>query len=109
MLATTTITDEMRARWEADARDRRERSEYGRTVGDVRSFLKKARRVQIAIRTGSFEDDRDVHFPCISVAAVGRMFKGFSADEFAASEFDPVERTLCIGTLNAIRKARSDT
>lgn len=73
--ATSTITDEMRAQWEANSRAREARLEYGRTVADLRRLLKRAIRVQIAVRVGSDTSNHDVHFPTTTVGAVRTMFR----------------------------------
>lgn len=106
LMLATTVTDEMRAKWEAASRAREARLEYGRTVGDLRRLLKGARQVQIALRTGSADYANDVVFPVVSRAAVRMMFKYYKDDEFAPCEFDPDEKSLSIGTLRAIHKAQ---
>lgn len=106
MPASSTITDEVRAKFEADNLAREQRSEYGRTVGDLRRLLKNVDQVQVAVRTGSIDSIHDVNFPFVTSDAALTMFRHMGDDEFTACEFDPVEKTLCVGSRRSIRKAQ---
>ncbi len=107
-LETTRPSDEMLQRWEREARAREERLEYGLTVADLRRLLKRALRVQIAVRIGSDSCDYDVSFPPTTAAAVRKMFGAYQPDEKVPCEFDPVERALVVGGFRSIRAAWPD-
>ncbi|SDC09012.1 hypothetical protein SAMN05216337_1001228 [Bradyrhizobium brasilense] len=102
---SSTITDEMRAQWEAESRAREARLEYGRTVEDLRRLLKRALSIQIAVRVGSDSSSRDCNFPFVTASAVRRMFRSYQADEIVPCEFDPIDRQLVIGGIRSIHKA----
>lgn len=97
---------EWRTKWEADLREQEARLEYGRTVGDLKRMLKRARRTMCAIRIGAENDRRDVVYAPMTIAALRRILRIFNDDEPMACELDPATGALTVGTLRAIDKAR---
>jgi hypothetical protein len=104
MLSTQAPDDDRRAKFQEQMREREARSEYGVTVGDVRSFLKRARTIQIAVRVGETVSD-SCAFLMISKTSFLKSLKYSANHERMPSVFDPLERSLVIGSLAAIHKA----
>lgn len=91
-------------RWERELAEQRARSEYGRTAADVRRLLPKARSVQIAVRTDRTGGAFYMHISC---SALRGALKLKQPDEIMPCEFDPVERRLTIGSLDAIDRTET--
>ncbi|MBR1150132.1 hypothetical protein [Bradyrhizobium sp. JYMT SZCCT0428] len=96
------ITEAMRIEWEALTRAKEARSVYGRTVEDLLRLLKRAKVVRLTVRVGRETDDRPVEFVTTTPAALRKMLKYEPAGKVMPSDFDPVERELCVGSLRAI-------
>lgn len=94
-----------RAAFEARMRAREERSEYGRTVGDLRRLLKRARYVQVIVRITDAQWGNQA-FMQMTRDGTRKAIRFMGDDERMPCEFDPEDKSLVIGSLRAIDKAK---
>lgn len=99
LIAQVTVSAEDLARYEAARRAEDARREYGRTVDEMRTFIKRARTVRLWVRRGRDDDAFIVDIPRSVFAKDTKYLKG---TDVMPSDYDPEERRLSIGSWYAI-------